>query len=175
LKFFLSDLERYKLIVFTSSFEITPERAKFLKNSVLKDNRSILWLYAPGISNGENLQTSRVKEWSGSEFKSPGIVCKNMNSWRSIYCYDFRELDIIALRELAISGGVHCYTDSPEVVYANERLLAVHTATGGKKQITLPRTAKEIIELYSGETVAVNSNTFSYEFQAPDTALFELR
>jgi hypothetical protein len=171
----LADLERYKLIVFTSSFEITPERAKFLKTSVLKNNRSILWLYAPGISNGENLQPSRVKEWSGSEFKSPEIVCNNMNSWRSIYCYDFRELDIVALRELAIAAGVHCYTDSPEVVYANERLLAVHTATGGKKQITLPRTAKEIIELYSGETVAVNSNTFSYEFQAPDTALFELR
>ena len=171
----LNDLERYKLIVFTSSFEITAERAKFLRNSVLKNKRSILWLYAPGISDGETLDSSRVKEWSGTDFKSLGIIETSMEGWRSIYCYDFRELNVKDLRELAITSGVHCYTETPEVVYANERLLAVHTASGGKKQITLPCVHGEIIELYSGKTIAVGTNTFNYKFENPDTALFELR
>lgn len=60
-------------------------------------------------------------------------------------------------------------------VYANEKIFAVHLKEGGKKKITLPKKYMEIIEIMSGKTVAKNTDSFEYEFQTPDTAIFETR
>jgi hypothetical protein len=59
-------------------------------------------------------------------------------------------------------------------VYANERLVAVHVAQGGKKTITLPADCREVRELYSGNVLQVKDRRFVYRFETPDTALFEL-
>ena len=59
-------------------------------------------------------------------------------------------------------------------VYANDKLISVHTADGGKETIYLPRKVKQVKELYSDKIVAENTDKFEYEFKKPDTALFEL-
>jgi hypothetical protein len=44
----------------------------------------------------------------------------------------------------------------------------------GKKQNSLLVLYAKVIKLYSGRTAAKNSKTFTWEFQSPDTVLFEL-
>ncbi len=171
----LDNLHRYKFIIFPCCFEIDEKKAGILETSVFNNDRTIFWLYAPGISDGKNIDAARVKEWSGTDFKTPGLSHRNMGCWQSVYGYDYREIGVDALREIAIEAGVHVYTGSSEVVYANDKLLAVHTAVGGEKTITLPKIYKEVTELYSGKTVAVDADSFRYMFDQPDTALFELK
>ena len=36
--------------------------------------------------------------------------------------------------------GIHIYTEEHDVVYAGNGYLALHSATGGTKRLTLPRT-----------------------------------
>ena len=170
-----NDLEKYKFVIFTSVFELDPRKYELLQSRILNNNRTILWLYAPGISDGKSLDIERVEKLSGTKFKTSGINTLRMDSWTSVYCYDFREIRLDDIRNIACDAGVHSYTQKPEVVYSNEKLLAVHTAKGGAKQISLPNPVQEIVELYSGKTVALDTDKFIYEFQTPDTALFELR
>ena len=78
------------------------------------------------------------------------------------------------LKRLAADAGVTMVCADEVPVFANQRLLAVHTATGGEKQITLPGPWRAVRELYTGCVVPVRDRQFRYTFQAPDTALFEL-
>ena len=59
-------------------------------------------------------------------------------------------------------------------VFANEKLIAIHTLEGGKKTVTLPVKCKEVRELYTNKVVPVKKQQFVYDFSAPDTALFEI-
>jgi len=52
--------------------------------------------------------------------------------------------------------------------------VAVHMARGGEKTITLPCECRQVKELYTGQVIPVVDKCFTYEFQSPDTALFEL-
>ena len=78
------------------------------------------------------------------------------------------------LKAIAKEAGAHMYVDEALPVYANDRLVAIHTAEGGKKTVYLPKKAKLVRELYSDKIVAENADRFEYEFKKPDTALFEL-
>lgn len=50
------DLDRYKVIVFANTFLLTDQREQFIKNKVAKSGRTLVWIYAPGYTDGENLR-----------------------------------------------------------------------------------------------------------------------
>ena len=52
--------------------------------------------------------------------------------------------------------------------------MAIHVAQGGEKEITLPADCRQVQELFTGQAFPVQQRRFSYRFQTPDTALFEL-
>ncbi len=168
------DLSRYKIIFLPAMLLITPERAAILKEFVLKSNRTVVWAYAPGISNGKDLDIRRVKEWTGSDYKTPGPATSGMNGWKSVYAFDYKVYTPAALRQLMKEADVHIYTEDEAPVYANEKLLAIHFKEGGNKKISLPRSCKRISNLLSGEVVAKKKSVFSYHFQTPDTVIFKL-
>ncbi len=170
----IPDFERYKLVVFSTPFEITERKERILRERVLKDGRSALWLHAPGVSDGKSLDPARVEKLCGAKFGSPGIVKTKMEGWTSIYVHDPLELTPAKLKELAAEAGVNIYCDAETPVYANGKLLAVHVAKGGAMSIRLPKRCSKVVELYSGETVAEDAASFSFEFESPDTRLFEL-
>ena len=76
--------------------------------------------------------------------------------------------------QAAREAGVKIYCDEEVPVYANERLVTIHTAQGGEKTVTLPVDCRQVRELFTGKTVLVIGRQFRYEFKSPDTALFEL-
>jgi len=170
----IPDFGRYKCVIFNTPFEITAKKGKVLRESVLKSHRTVIWLYAPGISDGKLWRPERVKEWSGTAFGTAGISSVEMEGWRSVYVADPGELTPAILRRLAAAAGVNIYCPAEIPVFANERLLAIHTATGDALQVNLPRSYSRITELYSKQIVARNAAAFDFRFSSPDTRLFEL-
>ena len=170
-----ADLTSYKLFVFPGLFEITPEKLEVLSKYVFNNNRTALFVYAPGICDGKSLDTARVKKICGTEFGAKGISMVNMGNWKSVYASDYETVTPQALKRLAADAGVNIYCEQEVPVYANSRLLAIHTATGGEIAVTLPGNYSQVTELYSGQVVTQNASSFVFKFAGPDTRLFELK
>jgi len=169
-----TDLTQYKLFVFPGLFVVTPEKLDLLNRCVFNSNRTAFFVYAPGICDGKNLDTARVKKLCGTEFDSKGISIVDMENWKSAYTSDYVDVTPAALKQLAKKAGVNIYCEQEIPVYANNHLLAIHTATGGDIKVTLPSKYAQVKELYSGKIVAENSDNFIFHFETPDTPLFEL-
>ena len=169
-----ADLAQYHLFIFPGLFEITPEKMEVLQKYVLNKNRTALFLYAPGISNGKSLDPARVKALTGTAFKTTGVNTVQREGWKSVYIGSYDDLTPQVLRKTAREAGATIYCDEEVPVYANERLVTIHTAQGGEKIISLPVDCRQVRELFTGKTVLVTGRQFGYEFETPDTALFEL-
>ncbi len=169
-----ADLSKYKVIAIPQTFLVTPERRTLLKKFVLCGNKTVITTYAPAICDGKNLDVSRVKEFCGFEYGTKGVNKKQMDGWKSVYFHNAYDATTEELRKIAEEAGVHFYVDENVPVFANEKLLCVHVKDGGKKTVRLKKKHAKITELFSGKTVAENADSFEYDFDSPDTALFEL-
>lgn len=78
------------------------------------------------------------------------------------------------LRGLAREAGVHIYCEAEEPLYANDRLIALHTITGGPRTIVLPKKCRRVTEVFSGRVVAENSDRFEDRLAPPCTVLYEV-
>ncbi|MBN2640875.1 MAG: hypothetical protein JXR78_04435 [Victivallales bacterium] len=170
----IEDLDRYRFIIFSVPLEINTTKAELLRKHLLNGNRCVLWLYAPGISDGFTLDQSRVGEWTGVEYGTPGLQVKQMGTWTSAYLHRPAELTPLMLKDLAQTAGVHLYCEDELPVFANDRLLAIHCGNGGTREITLPCTATCVKELFSDVTAVKDGNIFRWDFNSPDTVLFEV-
>ena len=168
------DMSKYKMVVLSQSFEITPEKKELLNKYVFKDGKFVVTMSKFGVTDGKKFIPEQTKELTGFEYKQKGINVKKMGNWTSIYADSSSLLDTNKMREFAIKAGVHMYTDYATPVYANEKLVAVHTKLGGKKTVYLTRKVKAVKELFTDKIVAENVDKFEYDFLTPDTALFEL-
>jgi hypothetical protein len=141
---------------------------------VLINGRTGLFIYAPGICNGQNLNPDRVRNLTGVAFNTPGISRVDREDWISVYVPTYKTLTPKVLREVALEAGVTIYCQDFVPVYANQRLFAIHMAEGGEKTITLPVAARQVKELYTQRVISVVDKRFRYRFATPDTALFEI-
>ena len=71
------------------------------------------------------------------------------------------------------ASGVHIYADSRDVVYVGNRYLALHAATGGRKQIKLPRAAK-ITAIFGTDIPDQITDLLEFELNEYETALFKI-
>ncbi len=168
------DLKQYKLIIMTDEYLLTPEREKMLNNKVFNNNRTIFWIHAPGICDGKDLDTARVKKWTGFDYGTPGVKTAVRNGWKSVYLARHENFSSEMIRKIAKEAGVNIYLDDYMPVYANNKLLAVHVLNGGKKKITLPKKYRKVTDVFNNKIAAENTDSFEYEFKSPDTVLFEL-
>lgn len=169
-----TDMSKIKLFVFPAMFHLTPERAEILKKHVFTDGRTALFMDVAGISDGRTLDPSRTEKLTGFAYKTAGVNVRKYSDHTRAYICDYDDVSPAVLRDLAAKAGATLYTDFETPVFANERLVAIHTANGGKKTITLPKKYAKVVEIYSGKVAAENTDKFVYEFASPDTAVFEL-
>ena len=170
------DLARIKLLIFPGLFEITPERMAMLRKYAFTNNRSIIFAYAPGISDGKTLDPARVKQLTGTEFLTQKKCVVQQDGWQAIYVPGWDGwITTESLRQSAKDAGVTLYCEESVPVYANEGLVAIHMAQGGEKKITLPVECKSAKELFTGKVVPVQNRILTYFFASPDTALFEMQ
>jgi hypothetical protein len=169
-----ADLDRYRLLIFPGLFVVTPEKKELLEKHVFTNDRSILFVHAPGICDGKTLDAARVEALTGTPFKTPGVSVEERQGWKSIYVPDNQTLTPQVLREAARDAGATIVCEDEVPVYANERLVAIHVASGGKKSIALSTDCREVRELYTDRVFPVKDRRFTYSFKTPETALFEL-
>lgn len=167
--------DRLKLLIFVCQWEITEEKAEILNRYVLNGGRTVLWLYAPGLSDGASLDPERVRRWTGVlPEEAEELAVRPMEGWTSAFLRSPETLTAAMLKGLARDAGVHLYTDEAVPVYADNRFLAVHSREGGAMTIRLPSIRRRATELFSGKTAAENAASIEWNFQTPDSALFEL-
>jgi hypothetical protein len=170
----LIDLSRYKVVFLPATMLITPQRAEVLRSRLCRNGRTLVWTYAPGISDGRTLDAARVKQWSGVEYTTAGPATIDHGDWRSVYAFEYKTMTPTVLKRIMTEAGVHQYTDEENPVYCNGKLLAIHFKEGGRKTIHLPSKCRKVIDVLHDKIIAENVREFTYPFLSPDTAIFEL-
>lgn len=168
------DLSRYKMILLPNLFVVDEQKQRLLKEKICTGNKTVVWIYAPGIITNDRYDPANVKLLTGAPFDAKKIVICDMNGWTSVFSPK-PNLSAATLRRIARDAGVHIYCESEEPLYANNRLLALHTITGGRRKFTLPRRCKRVTELFSNRVIAENTAEFEDNLSAPDTVLYELQ
>jgi len=169
------DLSKFKLIIFPGLFVVTPEKLDILQKYVFSSDRTIMFMYAPGVCNGEKLDIAYVKKLTGIEYGTEQILKCQHDHWKAVYTADYDSVTPSVLKDLAKDAGVTMYCDDEVPVFANDKLIAIHVAEGGRKIISIPHDCEKATELYSGKQITVRGGCFSYEFSSPDTAVFEIQ
>lgn len=168
------DVSNTKVFVCPASINITAEKRALLESKVMVGGKTVVWCYAPGLSDGSTLDVARVKRYAGVDYGTEGISATDMGGWTSVYARDYRLYTSGKLREIIMSAGVAFWASKPTPVFANERFVAIHTKEGGKIAVHLPRRAAKVVDLLADKTVAEDVVSFEADFAAPDTRLFGL-
>jgi hypothetical protein len=100
-----------------------------------------------------------------------GFAMKQNDNWTSIYA-GTTQVPSDILRAVAQQAGVHMFTDSDDVLYANQSYIAVQCRTeGGNKRFRLSRRGN-VRELYSDTVVGENIQEFDYPMEPETCYLF---
>jgi len=167
------DMTQYKLILFPNLFVVDEARRQVLDSKILRDGKTIVWVYAPGIIDGETYDPGHVEALTGHAYGAEELASKQMDGWTSIFAPK-PNLPAPVLHDLAQQAGVHVYSEAHEPLYANARFLAAHSLDGGDKTFRLPRKCARVTELFSGRVVTENADTFTDHLDAPATVLYRL-
>lgn len=77
------------------------------------------------------------------------FALRDHGAWKSVYL-SMLNFGPALMRNLARFAGAHVWSESNDVVYANQSLLCLHTASSGAKTVHLPRDAF-VTDLQSGQ------------------------
>ncbi len=170
----INNFAQYRLVIFTSLFHLTPNKKKVLKRYVLKEGRTVLWLGPAGVIDDEKYDSANIQKLTGIAPDSAELTSCQQKDWLSVYCRDYRKITPAILKQLAKSAGVFLYTEQEWPVFAEGSLLAIHTASGGLENISVPQKTGIATELFTGKKTAIKDGKFKYRFKKPDTALFTI-
>lgn len=102
----------------------------------------------------------------------PGLVASGEGRATSVFCsipFIPRELLVGVMRE----AGVHRYIDeSADVLRADSRFIALHTAAGGQRTLRLP-TPATVVDALTGELLG-HGSSIALELEPDSTVLMEL-
>jgi len=167
------DLSRHKLVLLPNLFVVDAKRRELLRKKVCTGGKTVLWGYAPGIIADGKYDPGQVEKLTGIPWEAKGLTERQMDGWRSVYSPK-PNVPEGTLRRLAREAGVHIYCDAEEPLYANRRLIALHSITGGPRTVMLPKTCRRVTELFSGRVVAENSDRFDDRLTPPCTVLYQI-
>jgi hypothetical protein len=103
----------------------------------------------------------------------PGFVVKEYPEWKSIYSAA-PNLPAGILRGIANYAGVHIYSHDGDVLYATSNFLAIHTASGGKRDLKLPKVVERVYDLFSKVNLGTDTNRFEVVLPPASTSLYFL-
>ena len=82
-------------------------------------------------------------------------------------------LDTAFIRNLARKQGIHIFMEDDENLYASNDIISIHAKSKGIKKIRLPRHC-DVVEIYSGRTVARDTDVIEVPMEAFETQVFLL-
>jgi len=59
------DLARYRVVVFGNVYQLDDAQRRFIRERVASGGRTLVWYYAPGLSDGATLEPRRIGELTG--------------------------------------------------------------------------------------------------------------
>jgi hypothetical protein len=167
------DFTPFKLVIFPNLFLNRPELKEKLRQKVMKDGRTLLWINLAGVISDGRYDTANVEQLTGIPFTAGIVETKDFGAWKSVLHADLKP-NARFLRETATNAGVHIYGEAEEPIYVNSRLLASHSATGGLRTFRLSKKAKLVRELFSNRIVATDCLEFEDRLEAPGTVLYQI-
>ena len=170
----IKNFDQYKLVIFPGLFSIDAEKQEILNRYVLRGGRHVVWMYAPGIWDGSSFCPANCAKITGAPYGEDAPAMAQMDGWSSCYLYRYETLTVELLRQLAAGSGVHMYVEEALPVYAEGNLLAIHTAQGGQRTVSVDSRYRIAKELFTGREFTIENGAFCYPFAEPDTALFLL-
>lgn len=102
----------------------------------------------------------------------PGFLVKQQDGWTSVYS-SAPVLPAALLRNIARTAGCHIYTDTGDIVYADEDFLALYAVKGGERTIRLPRKAR-VVDVFDNRTVSARTSSFPLKMEANSARIFSL-
>lgn len=235
------DILDYKLYIVLDVFYLSEEERKVLKERLQGDNKTVLWMYAPGFLTDQGFSLRAIEElvgmkiaykknsydreglgsplylrvtdfhhpitekldssavfgtdrsigpmfycndpdarilgwvftpavWFGQD--APGLTVKKYPDWTSIYAA-VPNLPSKLLRNIARYAGVHIYGNENDVVFANDRIIAIHTRHPGRRDVQLPRYC-DVYELLSEKQLAKNVSHYELDMEKNETCLLRI-
>lgn len=98
---------------------------------------------------------------------------KKQKGWTSVYCA-VPVLSASVLRVLAYAAGVHLYTATPEVIYADRNMVCLNAYSSGSHTIHLPAFFKVESVYPPGLFTAASTSEITFPLAAGETALFRI-
>ena len=102
-----------------------------------------------------------------------GFCVKDMGNWTSVYV-GASVITAEILRNICRYAGVHIYSDTEDVLYANKHFVVISTREAGKKTIKLPRRT-DVYEIYENRLVGKNITEFTETLPAKVTRIYLLK
>lgn len=102
----------------------------------------------------------------------PALAVKEQQGYTSIYCGS-KYLSCDVIREAARYAGCHIYSETDDVLYANQNYLTVHAASTGVKTIRLPKKCT-VTEVYENQCYGRDTDSFQVSLVKGQTVMFRL-
>jgi hypothetical protein len=101
----------------------------------------------------------------------PGLVTRRRKGYTSVYCsapYVHNAL----LRRIGRDSGAHIYVDNDDAIHAARELLLVNARRAGPRTFRWPRKAQVVVDLYTGRTVAENTQSWTARLKKYETRFY---
>ncbi len=174
------DLKGYKAILFMNAWTMSPGQRQFIRDSVARNGRTLIWNYGAGYSDGLHKSKVLTEQLTGITLEQDKIEgnpvwimeqdtidnaapidpvwriadpeAKPLASFQksagvAIARKDFSDYSMVysavplhgakVFRSLLHQAGCQLMNATPDVVYASDDLILLHTGTGGPKVLTL--------------------------------------
>ncbi|MBC7850533.1 MAG: hypothetical protein H7Y31_12405 [Chitinophagaceae bacterium] len=143
------DLSRYKAIIFMNVYQITAEQRKFIKEKVAINNRTIVWNYMPGVTDGVNYSTETVEaitEMNSTliDYRDTPVVRTGARGYPSVQYRFNRPVHPLMVIEDSATTPLGFLAGTDKVVIAS-RKFANHSVVYGSLPIHDPQFYKEIL------------------------------
>ena len=174
------DMAACKVAILPNLFVVTPEKRKLLEEKLLRDGRTIVLSFAPGIitdgrydpANIELLTGVKVEDVNPSQPQE--AVYRDRGGWTSVLLRR-PQMPPELLRGIFLKAGVHVYCEQGDPFYANDELIALHSGKGGQRTFRLPE-ARRVTELFEDRQVSDRPVVeFTETFEPMETRLYWLR
>ena len=161
------DLSNYKAVIFCHPFDL--DRGKLEKIEKLCKDKTVVWIYGPGVVHDGKWDEPHVRTVCGFDFGGEAI----REAGKTVYIPAPKLLTGEEMREILRRAGAHVWSEDEAIVYAASDLVAVHIGGARRVTVKLPRTCAIVTELFGGE-VYKNTDTLVLETTGPETRLFRM-
>ena len=73
------DVTRYKLVLFPNLFAVDQAKREVLESKILRDGKTVVWVYAPGIIDGNTYDPAHVEALNGHRHGAQELASKDMD------------------------------------------------------------------------------------------------